>query len=135
MHAYFQNGDTALHIASAMGRKKLVRILLECSSQPDEACQAVNLQRETALDIANRKDYREIAEILRHPEHFQSNDNNLAKSGGASKTGNRISGSGGDATDRGAAEETRKSRRKSKVRKDSSCSENTATRLPSNCYQ
>ena len=101
-----------------MGRKKLIRILLECSSQPDEACRAVNLQRETALDIAKRKDYKEIAEILKHPEHFQSNDNNLAKNGGvASKTGNRISGSGGDATDRGAAEETRKSRRKSKVRK------------------
>ena len=59
----FQNGDTPLHIASAMGRRKLVRIILE--SNPD--CSIVNQQKETAADIAARKGHDEVVEGLRNP--------------------------------------------------------------------
>lgn len=59
----FQNGDTPLHIASAMGRKKLTKILLTagCRTTPR------NHQRETALDIGIRKGHDEICEMLKHP--------------------------------------------------------------------
>ena len=59
----FQNGDTPLHIASAMGRRKLVRIILE--SNPDSSI--VNQQKETATDIAARKGHEEVVEVLRNP--------------------------------------------------------------------
>ena len=55
-----QNGDTALHIASAMGRRKLTRILLEIGINPALR----NKQGETALDIALRKNLAEIVSIL-----------------------------------------------------------------------
>ena len=32
---YLQNGDTALHIAAAMGRRKLTRVLLESACNKD----------------------------------------------------------------------------------------------------
>jgi len=56
-----QNGDTPLHIASAMGRRKLARILLE--SAPD--LDALNQQAETSLRIAERKGHAEIMEIIK----------------------------------------------------------------------
>ena len=59
----FQNGDTPLHIASAMGRRKLVRIILE--SNPD--CAIVNQQKETAKDIAVRKGHDDVVEVLANP--------------------------------------------------------------------
>ena len=59
----FQNGDTPLHIASAMGRRKLVRIILE--SNPDFSI--VNQQKETASDIAARKGHDEVVQVLRNP--------------------------------------------------------------------
>ena len=60
----FQNGDSPLHIAAAMGRRKLVRILLE-SSQID--MELKNQQNEMALDIAARKNHQEIVAMIRHP--------------------------------------------------------------------
>jgi ankyrin repeat protein len=33
--AIFQNGDTSLHIAAAMGRRKLTRLLAECGTDPE----------------------------------------------------------------------------------------------------
>ena len=43
-----QNGDTALHIAAAMGRRKLTKILIESGCD----IEAKNKQGETALDIS-----------------------------------------------------------------------------------
>ena len=60
----FQNGDSPLHIAAAMGRRKLVRILLEAA---DIDTAITNQQKETAVEIARRKMHREIAEIIAHP--------------------------------------------------------------------
>lgn len=97
-----------------MGRRKLVRILLECSEKPVDACRALNLQQETALDIAKRKHYQEIVDVLQNPDNFSKNSNNNA--GGAVPKATTVRGSsGGDVTDRGQQEEARKSRRKSKV--------------------
>ena len=59
----FQNGDTPLHIAAAMGRKKLVRIILE--SSPDSSIG--NQQKETAADIAARKGHEEVVHVLKNP--------------------------------------------------------------------
>ena len=56
-----QNGDTALHIAAAMGRKKLTKILVE-SGTDINIC---NKQSETACDIALRKNLSDIVSILR----------------------------------------------------------------------
>lgn len=55
-----KNGDTALHIAAAMGRRKLTKILLEADC--DKGVR--NKQNETARDIALRKDLNEIIAIL-----------------------------------------------------------------------
>merc|ERR1719192_3130361 len=55
-----KNGDTALHIAAAMGRKKLTRILVEGGT--DTAIR--NKQNETAMDIAVRKKLSEVVTIL-----------------------------------------------------------------------
>ena len=95
-----------------MGRKKLVRILLECSEKPVDACRALNLQQETALDIAKRKQYQEIVDVLQSPDTFSRSNNN--NTGGAVPKATVRGSSGGDVTDRGG-EEARKSRRKSKV--------------------
>ena len=59
-----QNGDSPLHIASAMGRRKLVRILLE---SPLIDLQLKNQQNETALEIGTRKNHQEIVAMIRHP--------------------------------------------------------------------
>ena len=59
----FQNGDTALHIAAAMGRRKLTKILLESGCDKD----AKNKQNETAMDISRRKELAEIVSILQNP--------------------------------------------------------------------
>ena len=53
--ALLQNGDSPLHIAAAMGRKKLTKIILE--SAPDLAL--LNQQKETALEIAKRKGHQD----------------------------------------------------------------------------
>ncbi|XP_068222675.1 uncharacterized protein [Palaemon carinicauda] len=58
-----KNGDTALHIAAAMGRRKLTRILLE--SAADQTVK--NKQNETPGDIAKRKEFDQILEILKNP--------------------------------------------------------------------
>ena len=46
-----------------MGRRKLVRIILE--SNPD--CAIVNQQKETAKDIAARKGHDDVVEVLTNP--------------------------------------------------------------------
>ena len=46
-----------------MGRKKIVRIILE--SSPDSSIG--NQQKETAADIAARKGHDEIVEVLKNP--------------------------------------------------------------------
>ena len=58
-----QNGDTALHIAAAMGRRKLTRVLLESGCD----ARVRNKQGETAEDIAARKRLVDIVQILRNP--------------------------------------------------------------------
>ena len=63
MQFLFQNGDTALHIAAAMGRRKLTKILLESGCDKD----AKNKQNETAMDISRRKELAEIVSILQNP--------------------------------------------------------------------
>ena len=82
---FLQNGDTPLHIAAAMGRKKLVRILLEYGFTADRDvndCQitatnidALNLQHEKAIDIAQRKEHKEIVEMLKNPDAIVANHN------------------------------------------------------------
>lgn len=57
------NGDTALHIACAMGRRKLTKILLEAGT----SLEIKNAQNETPRDIAIRKNLIEIIEILDKP--------------------------------------------------------------------
>ena len=92
-----------------MGRKKLVRILLECSDHPAEACRALNLQQETALDIAKRKQYQEIVQVLQTPpEHFSKTTGAVPK----------VSSGADDVTDRREQQsaDARKSRRKAKVK-------------------
>ena len=79
---YLQNGDTPLHIAAAMGRRKLVRILLESGlgsggerndGQPVKPIlETLNLQHERALDIAQRKEHKEIVEMLQNPPLLSS---------------------------------------------------------------
>jgi ankyrin repeat protein len=53
-----------------MGRRKLVRIILE-SSQTD--LELKNQQKETPLDIATRKNHEEIVTILKNPPPTKSN--------------------------------------------------------------
>lgn len=57
--AFNLNHDTPLHITCAMGRRKLTKLLLEA-----DALQFKNLQHETPLDIAQRKNLKEIIEIM-----------------------------------------------------------------------
>lgn len=54
------NSDTALHISSAMGRRKLTRILISAAG----ALEIKNSQGETPRDIAVRKNLPEIINIL-----------------------------------------------------------------------
>ena len=98
-----------------MGRKKLVRILLECATKSNEWVRALNLQRETAMDIAKRKQYEEIANLLQNPP---------SRSQAAVLTPNATGSAAGDETDQAAAaavREDRKSRtsRRSKVKRSS----------------
>ena len=82
---FLQNGDTPLHIASAMGRKKLVRILVEYGFTADRDAnggqitvtniEALNLQHERAIDIAQRKEHKEIVEMLKNPDAVVANHN------------------------------------------------------------
>lgn len=59
------NYDTPMHIACAMGRRKLTRILYEvCGTS---AILLRNAQGETARDIALRKNLKSIIEILNAP--------------------------------------------------------------------
>ena len=67
----FQNGDTALHIAAAMGRRKLTRVLLESGCDRDMR----NKQNERALDIAQRKNLVDIVQILTSPPPSSLNIN------------------------------------------------------------
>jgi len=60
---YFQNGDTALHISSAMGRKKLTKILLSAGCLPN----VQNKQNESPLDISLRKGFEDVSQVLRNP--------------------------------------------------------------------
>lgn len=57
--AFNLNHDTPLHISCAMGRRKLTKLLLEA-----DAMQFQNLQHESPLDIAQRKNLKEIIEIM-----------------------------------------------------------------------
>ena len=68
-----------------MGRRKLVRILLEYgfTSEPDTSktpiegtnISALNLQHEKAMDIAQRKEHLEIVEMLKNPSLIVANPN------------------------------------------------------------
>lgn len=55
------NHDTPLHITCAMGRRKLTKLLLEAG-----AMQFQNLQHESPRDIAQRKNLKEILEIMKN---------------------------------------------------------------------
>lgn len=57
--AFNLNHDTPLHITCAMGRRKLTKLILEA-----DPMQFQNLQQETPLDIARRKNLTEIIEIM-----------------------------------------------------------------------
>ena len=68
-----------------MGRRKLVRILLEYgfTSETDTSksqtegtnISALNLQHEKAIDIAQRKENLEIVEMLKNPSSIVANPN------------------------------------------------------------
>ena len=80
-----QNGDTALHIAAAMGRRKLTRILLSAGTSLHIKNKVSSIihqrlvvlfiifcvyflqQGEYAVDIAIRKDFHEIVTFLQKP--------------------------------------------------------------------
>ncbi|KAL5289137.1 ANKRD6 family protein [Megaselia abdita] len=70
------NGDTALHIACAMGRRKLTRILIEGG---ETTLDIKNGQQETPMDIAVRKDYSEIVEILKNPTKMRNRTGRSSK--------------------------------------------------------
>ena len=67
---FFQNGDTALHISAAMGRRKLTKILLESGCDKD----AKNKQGETSMDISRRKNLVDIINILQNPPPLLSQE-------------------------------------------------------------
>ena len=66
----FQNGDTALHIAAAMGRRKLTKILLESGCDKESK----NKQGETSLEISRRKNLVDIINILQNPPPLLSQE-------------------------------------------------------------
>ena len=55
-----QNGDTALHIAAALKRRKITKLL--CESVIDVNIR--NKQNETGVDVARRKEHPEIILII-----------------------------------------------------------------------
>ncbi|KAG5681735.1 hypothetical protein PVAND_011144 [Polypedilum vanderplanki] len=57
--AFNHNNDTPLHISAAIGRRKLTKLLVEAG-----AMQFRNNQNETPKDIARRKNFTEIVEII-----------------------------------------------------------------------
>lgn len=57
--AFNHNHDTPLHLACALGKRKLTKLLVEAG-----ALQFRNNQHETARDIAKRKNLHEILEII-----------------------------------------------------------------------
>lgn len=57
--AFNHNHDTPLHISAAIGRRKLTKLLVEAG-----AMQFRNNQNETPRDIAKRKNFQEILEII-----------------------------------------------------------------------
>lgn len=57
--AFNHNHDTPLHLACALGKRKLTKLLIEAG-----AMQFRNNQHETARDIAKRKNLQEILEII-----------------------------------------------------------------------
>lgn len=59
--AFNLNHDTPLHITCAMGRRKLTKLLLEANAMNFQ-----NLQHETPLEIAQRKNLKEIVEIMKN---------------------------------------------------------------------
>lgn len=91
-----QNGDSPLHIASAMGRKKLTKILLASGSRTSSR----NHQNETPHDISIRKGYAEITELFKNPppiiSPIQRDEIRASKyksaSSGPSSTGNNSRG-------------------------------------------
>ena len=66
----FQNGDTALHIAAAMGRRKLTKILLESGCDAESK----NKQGETSMEISRRKNLVDIINILQNPPPLLSQE-------------------------------------------------------------
>lgn len=71
--AFNLNHDTPLHITCAMGRRKLTKLLVEADSM-----QFQNLQHEAPLDIAQRKNLKEIIEIMKH--HKEKVEKKMARS-------------------------------------------------------
>lgn len=57
--AFNHNHDTPMHISAAVGRRKLTKLLIEAG-----AMQFRNNQNETPRDIAKRKNFQEILEII-----------------------------------------------------------------------
>lgn len=99
-----QNGDTALHIAAAMGRRKLTRILLEAGCERGLR----NKQSETAKDIARRKNLTEIVEIMKKSRsksraRSKSREESDAEGAAAAKGGGRGEKSAEEAAMRGKA--------------------------------
>lgn len=60
--AYAQNGNTPLHVAALNGYTEIVRLLLE---QPGIDKTRKNKDGKTALDLAQEKNFTEIAELLK----------------------------------------------------------------------
>ena len=87
-NAMLQNGDTALHIAAAMGRRKLTKILLESGCDKE----ARNKQNETAMDISRRKNLGDVISILQNPPPVlsqQDREEAAAEGGGGKRAGKR----------------------------------------------
>ena len=62
----FQNGDTALHIAAAMGRRKLTRVLLESGCNKDvknkvkKLTRCLKILKKVSFNIASEASYVSI---------------------------------------------------------------------------
>ncbi|PAA64990.1 hypothetical protein BOX15_Mlig019347g2 [Macrostomum lignano] len=55
-----RNGDSALHVACALRRRKIIRMLLDSSAD----LQLRNRQNETAIDVASRKGFDDVLDML-----------------------------------------------------------------------
>ncbi|XP_063881600.1 uncharacterized protein LOC135111821 [Scylla paramamosain] len=99
-----KNGDTALHIAAAMGRRKLTKILLESG-----ASQTIkNKQNETPGDIAKRKEFNQILEILKNPPPVVSPEERLRREQEQKKKEEKEKrGASGASKDRGKGDKKR----------------------------